>query len=200
MSSASLFGYLEWKLGFGDNDVMGWAITIGYFVAALLCFAVGRDARRQGGEEVRLEEVRRERSYIFWYVVAGLLVVLGVNKQLELQILLTQVGRELAEAQGWYDGRRVAQGRFLRGLVAAGGTALVYLGWVIRRDFLRQVGALAGVVALVCFVIIRAASIEHVDQWLGSGVAGGVQVHFVLEFGGIVIIALTALCNLWRRR
>ena len=201
-----MIAYIEWHLGFGDNNVMGWAITVAYFIAAILCLVVGGAARKRGrvlqGGRINDEggSGKRDRSYIFWYIVAGLLVVMGVNKQLELQVLLTQWGREIAKAQGWYDGRRVAQGRFLRVLAAAGGAALVYLGWVIRRGFWRQVGALVGVVALACFVVIRAASIEHVDQWLGSGVAGGVQVHVALESGGIVIIAVTALCNLWRRR
>jgi hypothetical protein len=43
---------------------------------------------------------------------------------------------------------------------------------------------------LVTFVAVRAASFHHIDRWLGYGV---VRLNWVLELGGIALVALSAL-------
>jgi hypothetical protein len=42
-----------------------------------------------------------------------MLFLLGVNKQLDLQTLLGDVGRSVSTAQGWYDKRRAVQAVFV---------------------------------------------------------------------------------------
>lgn len=49
--------------------------------------------------------------------------------------------------------------------------------------------ALSGIVLLFSFVVIRAASFHHVDQFLG---AGPFKMNWVLELGSIGIIAFAA--------
>jgi len=193
-----MIALLEWHFGFHDNDFAGWLVAASYFVTAILCVIAGRAAKSRGNEEVRGEDVRRriaDHSHVFWYIVAVALALLGINKQLEFQILLTEIGRNVAKADGWYDNRHVLQEDFLVGLAATVVAALAFFGWLIRRTFLRQMFALVGVLALVCFLMIRATSIEHVDQTLRLDL-GGVQLHFLLEFGGILIIAITAAVNI----
>ena len=101
----------RWELGIGDPTPIGWVTVFAYFAAAVLCiFQSGR---------CRLEEkmghgVGPGERYS-WMVLAVVLSLLGMNKQLDLQTAITQFGRDLAVDQGWYGQRRVAQ-RWFRGL------------------------------------------------------------------------------------
>lgn len=56
----------------------------------------------------------------FWTVTAVAMVVLGVNKQLDLQTWLIEHARRAAFAEGWYDDRRRVQAVFVLAVAAAG--------------------------------------------------------------------------------
>ena len=99
-----------WRPGIGDPTVMGWVTVLAYFVVAFLC---GRCAVRAKNQAGRTE-------MIFWGVLVVTMVLLGFNKQLDLQTFLTLTVRKVAIAQGWYDNRRVVQLAFV-GLVAIAG-------------------------------------------------------------------------------
>ena len=53
-----------------------------------------------------------------------LVCALGVNKQLDLQTLFTQLARDLAMAQGWYEERRRYQVAFIIAIGLLGGQIL----------------------------------------------------------------------------
>jgi predicted outer membrane lipoprotein len=190
----SMLGYLEWHFRAADPNFAGWLTVGAYALTAILCFFAGRSYNtRIAGEATR------NQSHVFWYVLAVILVLMGINKQLDFQILLTEIGRNIAKAGGWYERRLAVQEYFLAGLGGAGLMALAFFGWLIRRAFWRQVFALFGALLLACFAMVRALSIEHVDQMLGLDL-GGVQVHFLLESVGILIIAFAAAINIALRR
>jgi hypothetical protein len=127
-----------------------------------------------------------------WIGLASALAILGVNKQLDMQTLFTQVGRELAKSQGWYEQRRVVQRCFI-GAVLIGGIASVGLLASCFRSFVRRNSlAFFGVLFLVCFIVIRAASFHHVDELLGSRLLR-VSVNNVLELSGIGCVMLAVM-------
>jgi hypothetical protein len=130
-------------------------------------------------------------------VLTFLLLFLGINKQLDLQTLLGDVGRRTARAQGWYAERRVYQALFIAGVTAVGLMALGVFSWLGRREWRRNFVALLGTVFLYVFVLVRASSIHHVDAMLGWTWRGWTW-NWILELGGIVVVALGAW--LGRRR
>ena len=89
----------DWHFGIGDPTPIGWFTVFAYLAATLACGRVWLADRRA---------VRRGSpgSPIFWMVLTVLLLLLGINKQLDLQTLLNDVGRRMAKAEGWYDVRR----------------------------------------------------------------------------------------------
>jgi hypothetical protein len=97
----------RWEAGIGDPTVIGWVTVAAYAVAALLSLRCARRAAEP-------------LEFRFWAVLSVALVLLGINKQLDLQSLVTQVGRDLAFAQGWYENRRIVQAAFIGFLIAAG--------------------------------------------------------------------------------
>lgn len=120
------------------------------------------------------------------------LLFLGINKQLDLQTLLNDVGRRVARSQGWYDRRRIYQTAFIATVATAGLGVLAAFSWLARRHWKRNFLALLGTVFLSVFVLTRASSIHHVDVMLRWRFLGWTW-NWILELGGIAIVATGAL-------
>ena len=75
-----------------DQGLLAWFVVAGYLTAAFLAF---RAASATAG---------RERG--FWVATAIVMVLLGINKQLDLQSDLTDLARTAAHSEGWYVWRR----------------------------------------------------------------------------------------------
>ena len=124
------------------------------------------------------------------------LVVLGFNKQLDLQILFEEIGRWMADHYGWYDQRREVQFLFVGIFFALLAATTVVL--LIIRERLPELGfTLMGVELILAFIALRAATLEHVRMipphpWVP------VPGRAVLEFSGIVIAGAGAWH--WLRR
>ncbi len=74
-----------------------------HFLAAISCWI---KARKLWLEAEDLDDAREMRA---WRSIAIAFLALGVNKQLDLQTALTEVGRVLANSQGWYAQRQSVQ-------------------------------------------------------------------------------------------
>jgi len=174
----------SWHPGIGDPSIGGWLTVLAYGVAVVVTWRAAWVASQPARSQ-------------FWIGLAILLLLLGVNKQLDLQTAMTQFGRSLALAQGWYEQRHYVQFAFIGalGLVMAGLLALVLrrIGSASRAQLL----GLAGMALLAVFVLIRAASFHHVDRFLGQS-AGGLRWNWVLEIGALLIIMAAALWTLRR--
>jgi hypothetical protein len=177
----------RWRPGIGDPTVLGWVTVAAYIVAALGCgLAAWREPQSDGTRRPRARPSR------FWLALSGLMLALGINKQLDLQSLLTQIGRDVITAWGLYSERRELQLGFILavGVVCVG--ALVAFLWAARRTLTRRWPAIAGMLFILGFVIIRAASFHNVDAFLGARL-GGLKWNWILELGGIAVVALAAL-------
>jgi hypothetical protein len=198
-----------WSPGIGDPNVMGWITVVAYLSAAYLCFLVHRSWVASAGPGVKgriwgpvalalLGQRRRlaalpeaVRMSALWKALAIGLLLLGINKQLDLQTALTEIGRILAAKQGWYERRQQVQLDFIIGVVLVGGWVLCSVLLLAGRNLPRLGLALAGVVFLCCFVAIRASSFHHVDRLLGADL-GGLKINWIMELGGITLVGLGA--------
>ena len=160
-----------------DQGMLAWFIVLGYFAAALLALRAGSLA------------IGRERG--LWLGTGAAMVLLGFNKQLDLQSDLTQVVRTIAHTEGWYHWRRDFQGVFLL-LIALGATAFAILLWRWLRDASSSAKTAAvGLVILLAFIFTRAASFHHIDYWVTVHVAG-MRSGWWLELLGIAVIGAAA--------
>jgi len=165
-----------WRLGIGDPTVMGWFTVLAYFATGILCLREVAKARH-GAVKKRL----------FWSVLTASLFLLGINKQLDLQTLLTLTVRKIAISQGWYEKRRIVQVAFVLMIALGGAICAMFMRGLMRQHHELWL-PLLGFVALVVFVIIRAASFHHVDQLINFKFAG-VRMNWVLELGAIALVA-----------
>ncbi len=171
----------------GDPYPTAWFITIMYFVVAGLCFWAGKKEKERS-----IGRARKWMAPTFWYVMVGLMIALGFNKQLDLQSDLTEMGRQLAAEEGWYGSRRVVQAIFIFFFAAGAIAAVVGAAWFMRDLWKRYRMAFAGIIYLCTFVIIRAASFHHIDNFLYHLPIGQFWVNTFFELGGEVIIGWAA--------
>ena len=194
-----------WRPGIGDPTVIGWLLVACYLTTAVLCawaLRVARIGARTAAEFPGPDRRFRDRtaayraSFRFWALLVGASVLLGLNKQLDFQMWLTEVGRDVAIEQGWIHQRRQVQS-FLVGLVALGGlTTLGSLLYLTRELLPRHVLAFAGTVLLACFLLVRTLSFHHLDVFLNRRLLG-VETVYLLELAGIACVAVCALMNCW---
>jgi hypothetical protein len=155
-----------------------------YAIACGACVMVGLDERRTPR--------RATRGYhpTFWFVAAGLLLVLAVGRLGFADRAVTAV-RRLARTEGWYDGRRLVQVVALATMAVAGVLALAALvRWLPnRRRYLLPAGVLC---ALCCFGAVRAVSLHQVDTLIYGTSVSGIRLSAVIEAAGaLAVVAST---------
>lgn len=172
-----------WTPGIGDPTLIGWLTVVCYFVATYQCYRAYQKARALGPNAYRLSHA--------WLVLLVGMGALGINKQLDLQSLLTVIARENAHDYGWYEDRRTLQVALIAALGVGGVGGGAWVAWYMRKHLKHFGIAAAGAVFLVVFIVVRASSFHHVDLLLHAE-AMGVRFNALLELSGIACIALNA--------
>lgn len=175
----------KWSPGVGDPTLIAWLIVAAYVTAALLsAWCAWRGAANQ-----------QKKQQAFWLILAILLVLLAVNKQLDLQTWLTSIARSISRERGWYQQRRFFQMCVVVVIAAVGGCFIMLAGWLMR-DCGRHRLAFIGLVLLLVFIVVRSASLHPLDDVLSLEYAG-IKLRHALELGAIGCIATSAFSCLF---
>ena len=180
----NLWSDIQWRPTIGDPEPIGWIITFSYLFVAACCVSVGR---RQRAVAIRLNS---NGDPWFWFGLAVLLLGLGFNKQLDLQMLLIQIGRHVAKQGGWYSDIKTIKPAivFCVGVVALPVVA-AWMCAVCSRGREYILSSL-GVSVLLTFVILRAMSFHpRVKQLMDLPIIG-TYLNPVLELGGAALIGV----------
>ena len=184
MSLVEFIDQLRWRPTIGDPSAMGWLTVAGYIVAAISC---GRTALQT---PITPGPARNRR--LTWLVMTAVMAALALNKQLDLQSLLTDIGRVAARHQGWYAERRSFQKWLVLGTLALSGLTVSFLIFRFQTFWKQNVLLAAGIALLTTFIIVRAISFHHVDTLLKTKVVG-IKLNWAFELGGITIITLASI-------
>jgi hypothetical protein len=120
------------------------------------------------------------------------MLVLAINKQLDLQSLMTSTGRCLSQAQGWYDDRRAVQETFILLVLGVSSLLAVFAVMVFWRSNAATWLAVAGFISVLAFVTVRAAGFHHVDLFINRGILF-FRMNSVFELFGIALVLVGAL-------
>jgi hypothetical protein len=173
---------LSWRFTLDNPNFLGWTVVAVYFAAAACCIRAALKSRQDVANSLAA----------LWWLIAIVTIMLGINKQLNLQTLMIVIGRNISNAGGWYGRRRQVQLVFTAVLAVFSLCALIWF-WRRCRDFFEENRlVLAGVVVLGLFVVMRAASINHAFALLIFGFKDD-QWAWILEISGSLLIAVGAL-------
>jgi hypothetical protein len=173
-------------LEIGDPSFIGWFTSAGYLLAAI--FAVrAYHLHRSAYSAADLQR----RIAIWWLGVAVLLIMLGLNKELDLlQKLVREWGRILVVHQGWYDQRRTIQGAFLLVLLLLCTCGAAAAQRYFHRVWPRIARSAVGVTLILSYALLRAmqfnVSAAPVPRLLAS-------LAWVLETGGVLVVLWCAI-------
>ena len=157
----------------GDPTLAGWLIFFAYLAVVYRCY---------------LQYIKVKVGFIdhnFWLVIGLFLLLLCINKQLDLQTIFEASMKELAQSHGWYAQRRMMQAVFIAILSIGLLTGLVVLRSVLAKACRQHKAVCIGVLLLCVFIVLRAAAFNHLS-FLNTQTYWGFNAHSLLE--------LTALC------
>ena len=178
----------NWSPGIGDPTIGGWITVILYLLAVISCWKTAYKLTMVGAGVAQEQRA--------WRAISALFLALGINKQLDLQTALTEVGRMLAHSEGWYNQRQVVQLAFIVLVAIICVVAALVLLICVRNAPAPTWLALIGTTFVLGFVLMRAASFHHIDRFLGESILG-FRWNWILEMGGI---SLVLVGSEWRRK
>jgi len=163
-----------WSFGFNDPSILD-GRQRRLFPAAGTSFFLARRAKRRGSL------LRR-----FWLGSAAASLLLGLNKQLDLQTLLSKAASRIAEASGWYGQKDLI--RF--GFAAAAAVAFLAPRVAVRPEagFSASQSILWTAIALVLlFILVRTSAFDGVFRAIGFRMDLDWPVHIIelLGVGGL---------------
>jgi len=172
----------RWHAGIGDATVFGWITVAFYLLAVVRCIFKANVSKKLGG------------NYLFWFYLAIFLLILGINKQLDLQSWFTEVLKDTAQNHGWYEHRRPVQIAFIVALGFGMLMTLIAFRLFLANTWRNYKLACIGVFLLCTFILIRTASFNHVDVLINKEVLG-LRLNVILEIGAIILIILGTYFN-----
>jgi hypothetical protein len=178
-----------------DQSIVGYTITVGYLLSSLLLFYSLFFCRADC-----YDSMESKRSTLLWPASATLALLLGINKQLDLQTYLTQSGRELFRSLDLYSERRNAQIFASVLLISTIGGAAVYSIVVVRRFGWGMRITVLGLAICMAYVVLRLFSIHHVDHWFRVDM-GGWTMSWIVELtgAGMTLFGVGVTCARCRR-
>jgi hypothetical protein len=179
--------HFNWTPGIGDPTIGGWVTVALYLLASGSCWI--------SAQKLGLADIPRSNERRAWRAISVLFLALGINKQLNLLSALTEAGRVLAQDQGWYEQRQFVQLVFIAlAAMTCLIAAITLLLWARNFPIPTRI-ALIGTMMVLGFVLIRAASLHHVD-WLIRQRILGLRWNWLLEMSGI---SLVLFASQWRQ-
>jgi hypothetical protein len=177
-----------WRREFGDPNPLSWLIAAAYIVASILCARTALAAHRTGADDAIPEQPRN------WWLLAAGLLGLGLNKQLDLQILVREAGIVVIAFLGLDRHRKWVGRAFVLVLAIFLLRVLAHAGRHMRRSTRGHRLLLTGLALLACFAVVRAGT--YVPGFKQFNVRYHDAIHFVFELGGVLLVSLSA----WRTR
>lgn len=179
-------GLESWHFQCDNPTILGWSVVAFYATAALSCAvaALMSSSRRRRGLHLG-----RDCGPGIWWVLAVALTLLGVNKQLNLQTMLIVVLRHVSFTEGWWGQRREVQLIFSAVFGVGVALLLMWLALRHREFFQKNPQAFWGVIILGVFVALRAATINHADEFLRIDLRDE-QWAWIFEVSGSVLIGI----------
>jgi hypothetical protein len=185
----ALIEKIGWRPEIGDPSTLGWITVAAYCLVAFLAFLAAW----------RTDSDPPKARASTWVLVGLLMSFLCINKQLDLQSLVTDIGRVISVEYGWYERRREFQKELVITVIAISTVTTGYLAIRYREFWLRNLALTSGLTVLITFIMVRAISFHHFDQLIKIELSGA-RVNWIMELTGIALIGIAAVTALTRNK
>ncbi len=176
--------FYAWMARAGDADISSIVNTVLYGIAV---FASACRWRRL----CNFPAPRAERNY--WLILLFILLALGLNKQLDFQVLLVEIARPMAMQGGWYSSRRLVQAVFALVLTGAAALFTAFVVILIRKHWKMNKLSLLGFLILFIYFIVEVTSLSHLEEGLEAYKKWGIRLSDLIEMAGIIMILVNAV-------
>jgi hypothetical protein len=170
----------------GDQYISSWLNTVIYGCSLVVAIFKWKNLKHS---QAPLQE------QYFWLFIIFILSALGINKQLNLQTLFINIGRHIAQYEGWTEKRRLFQSWFaytFSGIVIC---AVLIIIVSVRKLWRHNLLALVGLSILCFYTVMRTTSICHVGFVAESSNVGEFRLTDIIEFFGILGIFINAVMH-----
>lgn len=166
------------SLGMPTPVLMDWVVISAYAGAVWFCFRA----------KTKASDLSHKKEAHFWWLIACLVLILGINKFLYFENCITYGISKLAHTEGWYELRRTFQAEFIIGVVFLLTCLLVGLLYALKNLQCALRSAAAAFIFLLFLVILRTVSLHQIDALIFSDIPSvGIGINWIVELG----------CNLW---
>lgn len=165
----------------------GWLRVCGHLALMLCCLGAWSRERRGGSRSA-------DRWPPFWLTTFAVVAVLCLGRILELDSLVTDLGRSQARLAGWYRTRRGVQAVLVGGVATAWAIAVLTAIWRVPERRRRYLPTALVIVTMVCFAAVRLVSLHQVDSVLYRREVAGIRGVAVIEW---LLLATAALSIVW---
>lgn len=156
----------RWQIGMVDPSPWTWAVVLAFLSAGVCCTV----------------RARKSQNRIAWAMIAGLGFFLAMDKILDIQNGISQLGRDAVLNAGSYGGRRVIQATLLV-LIAMITIVFVIFAWRHRKG---TTPSMILAFATAGFYIGRCLSFHNLDAILSIRLTSGPRLNTAIE----LVIAL----------
>ena len=178
-----------WVFQANDDTRGGWLAVLLYVILAILCWREVVRYYRATGIEIGSRTLPRN----FWIGLALFITGLGINKQLDFQTLMIQLGREGATSAGVIDYKLWFNWVFLAGVIGGGIFLVAYLWNCFQRARFSERLVLTGTAMLGGFIFLRTAGMNHVQ--LVTGRMSGHRPTILLELLILIFLCCVIVQN-----
>jgi hypothetical protein len=122
-------------------------------------------------------------------VLSIVLWLLAIQKASGLLGGATDMVRQAARVEGWYDQRRDLQTVVVIAIPQVGLIGLIWLLWFVRREWRTYLPVVIALTYLVSFAALQAVSLHAVDYYLNRRF-GGIRLAMWGEVLGLVLVVV----------
>ena len=166
----------------------GWVRVVAYLVAATAALWAGWRERPHRRDNPDLWPT-------FWFLTAGLLLVMGLARLGDVAGWLADLGRQEALSEGWYEGRRSYQALAIALLGFVWFVAVVVVLWRVPERRRRYLPMALVMFTIAAFAGVRMISLHQADALLYRRGIAGVQFSALIELS---LLVLATLATFWQ--
>lgn len=166
---------------FHDDDEVSWFITTLYFMTLIIFFRIFLLARRYAVDSR------------FWLILTIFILLMGLNKQFDIQTDIKNYIRDIAIYEGWYESRAYIQTLLISFITLIGLITLVKAKFILKRYWIRYKWICLSFGLLIFYISIRLISLHAMDIALRYQIYEIIKVQQIIEISIIMLLIISCI-------